>query len=177
MNLTKSHKQAFVRAVMNDVPRTDYAQQLRDKIEAIIVRNLPKEIQEIRKNGKLVHHLEGKTIYALGVNFYLRGTVESYGEPSLMQFATESEWSELVEWSRLMKEQDRNRTVLERDLTGSVEGVRTLKQLQNLFPEMVKYMPSQIERTNNLPATNVVSALVQAGWPKGGEQNKTETVE
>lgn len=172
MNLTKSHKQAFVRAVMNDVPKVDYAKQLQDKIMAILVRTLPQEIQEVCKNKKLVDHLMYSYVNCFGTSFSMRGLTQNITEGKLERITTADEWSELCAINRLYDDQIRTIKELERDLTGSVEGVRTLKQLQNLFPEMVKYMPSQIERTNNLPATNVVSALVQAGWPKDGN-NKT----
>lgn len=164
MDLNSSHKKAFVSAVLKDVPEVDYAQQLRDNIESIIVRNLPKEIQEMRKNKSLACYLTGRAVYAFDVGVHIVGVLENYGKPSIEKFSTPDEWLELNNIYNLKGKQDFNRKVLERELTASVSGVRTLKQLQKLFPELVKYMPNQIEAVDNLPATNVISKLVSSGW-------------
>lgn len=43
------------------------------------------------------------------------------------------------------------------------------KQIINLeerFPEFVKYLPSEITKVSNLPADNsLIAALTKAGWP------------
>jgi hypothetical protein len=49
--------------------------------------------------------------------------------------------------------------------------VRTLKQLQDAFPELKKYMPpDQPAYTAMVPATNIIRELMDAGWPKGKDK-------
>ena len=49
MRLTKSDKEAFVRAVMDDVPQADYSEQVRSKLNAWGLESLPEEMRPLAK--------------------------------------------------------------------------------------------------------------------------------
>jgi hypothetical protein len=60
---------------------------------------------------------------------------------------------------------------LKEKLENSMRGIRTLKQLQEAFPKLVKYMPEKPGKTANLPAvTGIVEALEALGWPAGKDK-------
>lgn len=155
MNLTKIHKQAIVRAVMQDLPPIDAVARANAVKEAIVKAMSP----EVRKLYKAKPHA-------------LRHESVSYADPH-------SRWSmstpigdvtkeQLKEILAPYEKQEQERTEARRKLEIAFEGIRTLKQALTTFPEFKKYMPTEAEPTKNLPAlANVVADLSKLGWPKG----------
>jgi len=52
MNLNKYYREAFVRAVMDDVPRIDYDEQAKALVIPVLEARLPKEMRHLQ-------HLDG----------------------------------------------------------------------------------------------------------------------
>lgn len=153
MKLTKLHKEAIVRAIMQDTPPIDKVK----RAEAIIAEVVKAMSPEVRK------------LYKTKPDALRRRTV-----PYTNQY---SNWSDVVvgdvtdekikEIAAPYKLQEDERNAMQRKLTGAFEGINTLKQALTTFPEFKKYYPTEAEPTKNLPAlANVVADLSKLGWPK-----------
>lgn len=155
MKLTKLHKEAIVRAIMQDTPPIDKVK----RAEAIIAEVVKAMSPEVRK------------LYKTKPDALRRRTV-----PYTNQY---SNWHECVvgdvtdekikEIAAPYKLQEDERNAMQRKLTGAFEGINTLKQALTSFPEFKKYYPTEAEPTKNLPAlANVMADLTKLGWPKQG---------
>lgn len=153
MKLTKLHKEAIVRAIMQDTPAIDKVKRGEEIVNAIVKAMSP----EVRK------------LYKSKPTALRRASV-----PYTNQY---SNWGEIVvgdvtkEQIELItapyKKQEEERSAMHRKLTGAFEGINTLKQALTAFPEFKKYYPTEMEPTKNLPAlANVVADLSKLGWPK-----------
>lgn len=163
MRLTNNDKDAFVRAVLDDVPYVDYSEQARKLVMKPLISLLPGIVQQAYKENPewiktarvgLPSHLQDFYGPALG---YV-----SYGN-----FPDELK-EQLAELSDAAKEQSNTRKTLEDKVTGLINSVTTLKAALKNFPEFAKYLPADRDAagTVNLPAANVIADLTNAGWPK-----------
>jgi hypothetical protein len=170
MKLTKSDRQAFVRAVMQDVPMTDYVQMARDLILVASQSALPEVLQQ---------HWKEVEPY-LNKNYYwgptgLGGSYTGYGVPTQSWGYATHVFPKVAERLRAIeaqaKQQNIEREATKRELTDAINGCTTLKQARERFPDLVKYLPADREPTKaaSLPAVRteaVMSALTRAGWKK-----------
>lgn len=165
MRLTTSDRDAFVNAVMKDVPQIDYREQAYKLVRDYHLNKLP---PEVRKAVKTLGEGWFKTNY-VNLPSYL-------GSCYCITFdgATDSNplaaVPELLELNEQAKVQDKARGELRRKVHGAIAGCATLKQAKDRLPEFEKYLPKDRDGhgTANLPAiSNVVAELTKAGWPKG----------
>lgn len=159
MKLTKNLREAFVRAVMADVPRIDYREQMQKVATAAAVSMLPVPVAVAYK--QFPDYIESRNVWAGSLYF----SVPAAGN---VVFPPEVE-EELSRLGALNDAQDESRSALRTKLTAAANSVTTRKALANLLPEFEKYLPADDRTaTLNLPAvTNVVADFVKAGWPKG----------
>ena len=165
MKLTKYHKDAFVRAVMNDIPEVDYREQADKYIRDEMFKRLPEVIRnnfkEIEPHLQVVHI---STPYGLR-STAVRGHFASYG------FKEEPGHKEVIDnLAQKSREQVKQREELEVKLNAMIAPVSTLKRALEVLPtEFHKYLPSETEKTGTLmlPAiTGMVESLQALGWPK-----------
>lgn len=163
MRLTKHDKDAFVRAVLDDVPYVDYSEQARKLVMKHLISLLPGIVQQAYKENP-------EWIKTARVNLpnYLQ---DFYGPTfeyvSYVYFPGELK-EQLAELSDAAKEQSNTRKTLEDTVTGLINSATTLKAALKNFPEFAKYLPADRDAagTANLPAANVIADLTNAGWPK-----------
>ena len=167
MRLTKIDKDAFVRAVMDDVPQVDYDEQVRSLMNQWGFEALPAELQTMAK--KYPKYFDSRYIYTpancTGVqvvappDWAYRGFKEK--EPE--------KYAQLVEIGQKAKEQTLARDALRSKVRGLIESCSTLKSARERLPEFEKYLPADRggHGTTNLPVANTLADLVNAGWPKG----------
>lgn len=152
MKLTKYDKEVFIRAVMADVKGHD-AKKIREDIQTAMVAAMSPEVQAIYATHPKALR-EG----------YVTNVIADYNAVHVV-FGDADEGEVVKPWREANKARDK----CKRDLESAIKGITTLKKLQDSFPELVKYMPTENEATNNLPAlSNVVANLVKIGW-KGAE--------
>lgn len=163
MRLTKHDKDAFVRAVLDDVPKVDYSEQAQKLVMKHLIGRMPGIVQQAYKeNPEWI-----KTAY---VN--LPSHLQDFHGPALGYVSYGSFPDELNEQlhtlSDAAKEQSNTRKTLEDKVTGLINSVTTLKAALKNFPEFAKYLPADRDAagTVNLPAANVIADLTNAGWPK-----------
>lgn len=162
MRLTKYDKEAFVRAVMNDVPRIDYREQAQKLFDEWLVTKLPAEVAAVFKRNDLQHYLE---------SFYVsRMPLISHRQIAACGIELDDAIRERLEaLDQLDTEQCDVHEQLKDKVTAVIYGCSTLKTATERLPEFVKYLPADRDGTGvtNLPAiSNIVASLVAAGWPK-----------
>ena len=173
MKLTKALRQAFVLAVMADVPEIDYEEQIQITLQKGLDDNFFKLFGTERKKLSDAGWM-GPNLY-VEINsgiYWLYGPCHRDGDERLVG---EEAMKKARELSAKLKQQREDRRKLEEMLTSVAAGCTTRKALAEALPEFEKYLPSTpAAPAANLPAlANVVSAFVQAGWPKGGNTQTT----
>jgi Nucleotide modification associated domain 5 len=169
MKLTKTIRDAFVRAAMNDVPSVDYAEQIRAGTLAAVLEILPKPIRDMWNDPKLRRYLETHYVCVAGnINVAVPWPGYLRNEEGRAAIKPEAR-AELDQLAALMKAQEAQRNALHIKLKGCAESVTTRKALVALLPEFEKYLPAdEPAALRTLPVVaNVVSDFVKAGWPKG----------
>lgn len=163
MRLTKFDKDAFVRAVLDDVPYVDYSEQARKLAMKHLISLLP-------ENVRTAYHANPEWIRSNHVR--LPNYLQDFHGPAPGYVSYDSFPDELKEQlhtlSDAAKEQSNTRKTLEDKVTGLINSVTTLKAALKNFPEFAKYLPADRDAagTVNLPAANVIADLTNAGWPK-----------
>ena len=160
MKLTNNDRAAFVRAVMLDVPKVDHAEQARKLVTDAATAKLPKAVKALWDDPKTREFVACNTYCSMPGSL---GTTRTPPVAFTMPKKLE-ELAELANAQRISHEELRNKV---RALIG---GCSTIKQAADRLPEFTKYLPASRDGviTGNLPAVaNVVTELVQAGWPTG----------
>lgn len=174
MKLTNVIRDAFVHAVMDDVPSTDYDTQMRDLAVKKAIDRLPKKIQEAWKSEATRQFIKTGGIY---VNHKMVQGIP--GADSWNGFIGEEppkDWfADLNELEALASKQAEERSELEQKVHAVAYSCTTRKALLEQLPEFEKYLPAEAPKASNLPAVaNLVTDLLKAGWPKGGKKAKVE---
>jgi hypothetical protein len=155
MKLTKLHKEAIVRAIMQDTPPIDKVKRA-EAILASIVKAMSPEVRKLYKTKP--EALRRKSVAY--TNQY------SNWQDVIVGDVTDAQIKEITEPYKVQEEE---RSSMQRKLTGAFEGINTLKQALTAFPEFKKYYPTEESPTKNLPAlANVMADLTKMGWPKQG---------
>jgi hypothetical protein len=161
MRLTKTIREAFVRAALHDVPRIDYVEQARKALVEEFVAIMPPEVATAYKK-----HPEwiAKSDY-----YYINAMSQSFAVPRPNNLSLPADaQSRIFALAESHKAQQKMLRDLEAKLSAVAEGASSRKQLAEALPEFEKYLPAEGEKaTRSLPAiANVVAEFTKAGWPK-----------
>lgn len=159
MKLTKTMRDAFVRAAMDDVPKIDYDEQQRKLVVDDAISQLPPKVRAIYNDEATKPYVHTTYAYRLG----------GFSVPSAGSYeASESVRVEYARIEGLAKSQNDARNELCGKLNGCAASVTTRKALAELLPEFEKYLPvDEPAAIRTLPVVqNVVADFVKAGWPK-----------
>jgi hypothetical protein len=156
MKLTKLHKQAIVRAIMQDTPAPDRRKWAND-IKAEIAKKMSPAVRKIYSVNPLA--LRVASVPFASEHRY-------WGADVVVGDVTKEQIAEIVApYERTTRERDE----MKKKLEFAFAGINTLKQAESTFPEFKKYYPTEAQPTKNLPAlANVVADLSKLGWPKQG---------
>lgn len=156
MNLTKLHKQAIVRAIIQDLPPLNRAKWA-EEIRAAIIKAMSPAVRKL-------HSVNPGALRTASVPF--SSEHRYWGAEMPVGDVTKDQIKAIVE---PYEKQVTERRDMEKKLEHAFEGIRTVKQAMTTFPEFAKYYPSEAQPTKNLPAlANVVADLSKLGWPKQG---------
>lgn len=158
MRLTQAIRDAFVRAVMDDLPKIEYKPMVESMVSSAV-----KKVQvaagigaantdRLKYTSIFVQHIG--SIASHGLTQEEREAIQ--GMPAVLSLANKS------------VEQERQRNALRDKLMRAAAGFTTRKQLAEAMPEFEKYLPAdEAAAIRSLPVvTNVVSDFQRAGWPK-----------
>jgi hypothetical protein len=171
MRLTQTHREAFVRAALNDVPTVNYREKIQKLIQEDSINKLDPALRRIARSNTL------KMFLATAVTYFDSTSVtifsdERYGH----QYVASSEevGAELRELAAKQKAQEETLSNLRSKLTAAAKSCSTRKQLAELLPEFEKYLPDEEGKASrSVPAiSNMVGDFIRAGWPKDKSQVK-----
>lgn len=172
MRLTQTLRQAFVNAVMQDVPMTDYVELIRARALEVVRPLADPRVLELWDDPKTRGLVAYRAVHPGGVHVAIPPLTEE-AERALGKSSYRGEEISDDVLRKLCLErqvQDEAQASLRRKLQGVVDGCNTGKQLREALPEFAKYLPEPSLVTKNLPAlANVVADFAAAGWPKGKE--------
>lgn len=155
MRLTKTLRDAFVRAAVDDVPKVDYRTQACDTAMKFGISGLPPDVKAIYKIAP--EYIAVKQYYVSGLGYVYYPGINSL---------TDEQIAVLNKLSDSDSQQDGALCELRIKLSGVANSVQTIKALKELLPEFAKYIPDETGSAMNLPAiANVVADFVKAGWP------------
>lgn len=163
MKLTTHIRNAFVSAVMNDVPKIDYQEQAEKLVQKEARAAFPPKLRGVFDDAELRCYLRTDKCISL-----TRGLQSRYFTAPHDYKISEELLKKLIGMGELAAAQDATRKALETKLSAAAASVTTRKALAELLPEFAKYLPVEAEVTKNLPAVqNIVADFSKAGWPKG----------
>jgi len=162
MRLTNEMKRKIVTNVMAELPYVDYETQMRERFRALQLEYLKK--QEVFKDitwKDVTDNFISQSDYFLDMNFskYLFPWVPAHKDTVMLDLRQKK------------SEQSRKHATLRSHLTGALESITTVKKLLEAYPEFEKHL-NLPPVTKQLPATNVIKELMEAGWhePEDKEQ-------
>jgi hypothetical protein len=174
MRMSNNIRDAFVAAVMADVPKIDYEQRIRDAVSKLCEKATPPAVKKMLASEELNHWVNKVHI---NLNHYnLKGKIDFPNEQvSLVIHGPGTEWfHELAgdaistiaaEWRKSIE----TRARLKSSLIAVTSNCTTTTQVAEAFPDFARYLPqSEADAARQLPAiANVVDDFAKAGWPKG----------
>ena len=171
MKLTNHLRDAYVRAVMADVPEIDHEAQVRKIVQEVALAALPPAVRAL--------YLDAKTRDLIATHMVQTHRFHIWAIPGVkaatLPAAADKKIAELAAAKAAQ-------TVLRKDLQSKVHAtaysVTTRKALAALLPEFEKYLPDDEQAAiRTLPVVqNVIADFVKAGWPKGKKLAKTAAV-
>ena len=168
MRLTDTIRGAFVRAVMDDVPRVDYVEQAREVLRKDSLFQLPPKVRAVAEDAALAPYLN-----TARYNVSRVGGVAVYSADADYK-PTPIARKKIGEIEKALEAQVGTRRALEDKLRAAARSATTRKGLVALLPEFEKYLPADdAAACKTLPAVvGVVSDFIAAGWPKGQGTDK-----
>lgn len=158
MKLTNLMRDAFIRAVMQDVPAVDYQEQMRS-----LVNNSIKAVADKHFKGVDPERLDDTFMHVPGADFSIRVHGLLCSEREHIRNLPELQ---VIRAKHIA--QSNQREVLRDKIRGAIYACSTLKQATEALPEFEKYLPADNPKAlRSLPAlANVAADFVKAGWPK-----------
>lgn len=161
MRLTNAMRDAFIRQVMNDVPRVDYDEQIQKIALSAIVAAMPTNVREAFNNNPDWINTEHIDLPGAG---WRRRPCPTHSRPSI----AEADADAMRKLRVLDEAQDKLREELEAKLRAAAYACTTNAKLLELLPEFEKYIPKDgAASSRSLPVVqNMVADFIKAGWPK-----------
>ena len=159
--LTNYRRDAFINSVMNDVPHTDYREAIANVVTEHFVEKLPPAVRRVYDDTSMRNFINlGRLRIKSGYYMVPSNDDAPDASPELI-----AKVQPLVD---LKDRQDDKMHELRTQIKTVVYGCRTYKQLRDKLPEFEKYIPKgEQPPANELVVANVVTAFMEAGWPKG----------
>ena len=165
--LTIYMRDAFVQAVLDDVPTIDYDEQARAIAQKWAISQIPAKLRVLHKE-----HPDWFKTETLDMPGRLNncGIVTNLGWSDLTK-ATKADktfWDSLQALASQKHAQLNSRKDLETKVKSAISMCSTVKQAHEKLPEFAKYLPEpDAPQDRSVPViANLVSDLTAAGWPK-----------
>lgn len=164
--LTKAVKNKMIRNIMADIPKEDIEKVAQDEFTAAVVERLPQAIKTALKDSAAAEFVNQQRVQTGCGKIYFTcyGPVHYlYNVQEWNEYAGQAAVDLLLERCAEVRARDDARRQIERELHANFDSVRTIKQFEERFPDLAKYLPARTV-TVNLPATNdLVEKLKAAG--------------
>lgn len=163
--LNTYQRQAFVSAVMHDIPKIDYEAQAHALVKEAAFAALPPQVRAIAADKKLNHYLATQSHWFGYQNggfsqvTVFQGRGESYLTPEVTK-----KLDAIIEAAQAQRER---MAEMESKLKAAINACSTDRIARERLPEFESYLPEKEEKTQYLPAVaNIVADLMSLGWPK-----------
>jgi hypothetical protein len=166
MRLTNNIRDAFVRAVMQDVPKIDFDEQARKLVLDDSAGQLPPKIKALVRSAETAPFVRTADYWTNMTDLGIYRAYAATGDTYKPRAETLLKLKELNDAKRA---QEATRSALRARLKSVALGASTRKALADALPEFEKYLPAdEPAAVRSLPVVaNVVADFVKAGWPKG----------
>lgn len=160
MRLTKTIKDEIIDAIMDDVPKVDYDTLIQDTAIKEGLKTVPPEIMRLK--DKYPEWIKGEKYFYVP-NFRSLCILHSSDSKSIE--TTKDIIAPLV---KKYNEQIDERKAMQVKLEASFASITTDTKFAELFPDFVKYMPSEVKPATGfaVATTEVLDGLKKLGWPK-----------
>lgn len=160
MRLTNTIRDAFIKAVMQNVPSIDHQAEVDRLVRADVTAQLPAKVRAVAEDKDIRHHLNQCFIRMPGA---FSSIVVLAANTTCITPATRSALNALWEKERAQREQ---RKKLEDRLRQCAYAVSTRKALVEMLPEFERFLPEDTPAANrSLPVvTGVVQEFIAAGF-------------
>lgn len=169
MKLNKLIREQIVSAILSDIPKVDYIEQMRVYLQKDAREQLPEELKEaIKKNPDVASYIETESIYP----FRCTSGIHGFRVLNNNYKYDTSDGSELKRIHDEFEKQRDSRNEIRIKIESVISGCRTTEEFLSIFPEFEQYTPRHEESSiKNLPACKVIEEMKAAGWVKK-EQTK-----
>lgn len=170
-SLSKHEKDRMIRSIMADIPRPDIEKLAAEEFCAAVDERLPEAIKKALKDPKAREYVNTQTVYTdCGrVRFPCHAPCgHIYRLVDWEPYAGEEAVKRLRDRCAEVRARDDARSEMQAALAANFSGVRTVKQFEERFPELAKYLPAKAV-TANLPATSDLVDRLKAAGLKGAE--------
>lgn len=175
VRLTQNSREAFIRAVMHDVPTVNYVPEFQKAQKEAYLKQVPQRIKNLFKDPELAKWIGTTEFYTNGVGIQ---TVPFPTNEELKDIVDSNVFKdpEVVKITEARKEQEAKRQTLLQHLRSVVAACNTFKQLEAALPEFKQYMPKKEYTPMMYPLSvvNVVDEFKKAGWPKSTNTPQTK---
>ena len=155
MKLTNYHRDAFIHAVMNDVPKIT-KEEVQPKVQEALVKAMSPEARKLYREAPK----------ALTSDYSFDLTTDRCCVSFVVGDADKD--TVLAPFFEAVKKHE----AVKDSLRATIYSCSTLKQAKDRLPEFEKYLPSEagsLPASANLPVVaNLVADLTNLGWPKKG---------
>lgn len=182
MKLTNSHREEFVRRVMEDVPQIDYKTQADDFVRKELAKlrkaaglaDIDTERLEFRRSAVYVWEHKETGVWSEQkhdgwASDYRTSYFTNQGQygVSYKECKDLEKHPELLALRNKYVAQQNDRVVLSKRIRAVIDGCNTLKQATDALPEFAKYLPEEPPKADRtLPVVgNLVADLTKQGWP------------
>ena len=161
MRLTAKSRAALIEAIMSDVPKTDYHEQIEQIIKREAFALLPMEIQNLPTD--LINAFVSRQYFMafIGLSVWLFCDKDEVIFDILREkLQADNVYKELCDKAVSQRETLRK---IKTEVKQAIESCSTDKQARERYPEFAKYLPT-ISDIPNLPTVPIIEHLKTAGW-------------
>lgn len=168
MRLTNIDRDAFISAVLDDVPSVDYQERARVALQKWAIDHLPPKLKALHK--EFGHWFKTDTLWGLPGRISSVRVVSFDDGETLKRMKEDTPfWSSIEQMAKDAAEQTAARGALQSKVRACIYSCTTVEQAHERMPEFSGYLKASASAADrSVPVVaNLVSDLVAAGWPKG----------
>jgi len=159
MRLTKVMKDEIVSSILRDVPKVDHTDKIVSLVQQYAYDSLPDELKAVPKTI-LTEYLEPGTVWKSALDYCIETSIHVITDKFKFKLELYPELVKLVDEQKAAKEA---RSELKRTLVNNIYAISTVKQFEQRYPELVKYLDKPVVHAG-LPTFPLTDMLTKAGW-------------
>lgn len=159
MRLTKAMKEEIVSSILRDVPKVDHTDKIVALVQQYAYDSLPDELKSVPKEI-LTKYLSYGIVWDSCLDYCIGTSFHVITDKFRLELELYPELVKLVEEQKVAKQA---RNELKRTLINNIYAISTVKQFEQRYPELVKYLDKPVVHAG-LPTFPLTEMLTKAGW-------------